>query len=130
MLGTLDDVRRQVLKAQRDGVDRERFRADWLPADCGSTADWERAINKLHAVQRDGPRLARPLRRAAAGDAAERRAGHQPGAAGVVVVVEPADDLAGGEEAGDRRGRTCPRPRPSLVIFSPPKVKVMPVVTP
>ena len=69
-------------------------------------------------------------RRAAPGDAAEHGAGHQPGAAGVVVVVEPADDLAGGEEAGDRRARSRPRPAASLVILSPPKVKVMPVVTP
>ena len=50
-------------------------------------------------------------RRTSAGDAAEDGAGHQAGAAGVVVVVEPADDLAGGEEAGDRRAGRRPRPR-------------------
>ena len=44
----------------------------------------------------------RLARRAPAGDAAEDGAGHQAGAAGVVVVEEPADDLAGGVEAGDR----------------------------
>src|SRR5262249_44034067 len=37
-----------------------------------------------------------------AGEAAEHGAGHEPRAAGVIVVVEPADDLASGEEAGDR----------------------------
>jgi len=36
------------------------------------------------------------------GDAAEDGAGHEARAAGVVVVVEAADDLAGGGEAGDR----------------------------
>ena len=38
----------------------------------------------------------------AADETAEDGAGHEAGAAGVVVVVEAADDLAGGVEAGDR----------------------------
>ena len=32
---------------------------------------------------------------------AEHRAGHQARAAGVVVIEQPADQLAGGEQAGD-----------------------------
>lgn len=40
-----------------------------------------------------------------AGEAAEDGAGHQPGAARVIVVVEPADDFAGGPEARDRAAR-------------------------
>ena len=41
-------------------------------------------------------------RRTSPGDAAEDGAGHEAGAAGVVVVEEAADYLAGGVEAGDR----------------------------
>jgi hypothetical protein len=36
-------------------------------------------------------------------DPAEHRPGHQAGAAGVVEIEEPADQLARGEQAGDRR---------------------------
>src|ERR1700694_5849015 len=45
------------------------------------------------------------MRRTPSGDAAEDGAGYEPGAAGVVVVEEAADDLAGGVEAGDRVAR-------------------------
>ena len=44
----------------------------------------------------------RPRRRIPSRDAAEDGAGHEAGAAGVVVVVEAADDFAGGVKAGDR----------------------------
>jgi len=47
--------------------------------------------------------LSHICRRAPAGDAAEDSAGHQARAASVVVVVEPSDDLAGREEAGNGR---------------------------
>ena len=68
-------------------------------------------------------------RRAPPGDAAEDGAGHQPGAAGVIVVIR-----ARRRSRRPRRGRgsavrSRPRPAASLVILSPPKVKVMPVVT-
>jgi hypothetical protein len=45
----------------------------------------------------------RELGRLASGDAPEHDAGNQAGAAAVVVIVEPADDLAGGIEPADRR---------------------------
>src|SRR5579863_1619761 len=37
------------------------------------------------------------------GETAEDRAGHEAGAARIVEVEEPADELAGGKEAGHRR---------------------------
>src|SRR3984893_9262051 len=50
-------------------------------------------------------RAFRAGRRTSAGDAAEDGAGHQAGAAGVVVEEEAADDFARRVEAGDRMGR-------------------------
>src|SRR5205807_1076496 len=47
-------------------------------------------------------RAFRPCRRAPSGEAAEDGAGHQAGAAGVVMEEETADDLARCVEAGDR----------------------------
>ena len=44
----------------------------------------------------------RPRRRIPSRDAAEDGAGHEAGAAGVVVVEKAADDLACGVEARDR----------------------------
>src|SRR5262245_16822604 len=47
----------------------------------------------------------RKLRRLEPSDAPEHNAGDQTGATAVVVIVEAADDLAGGIEASDRRAR-------------------------
>src|SRR5215472_18496648 len=41
------------------------------------------------------------MRGSFAGKTAEDRAGHQPGAAGVVMIKEPADDFASSKETGD-----------------------------
>src|SRR5215471_20728118 len=66
-----------------------------------------REIEKIRGyfpVEREfrDPSAPRAGRRVAAGDAAEDGARHQARAARVVVVVEAADDLARGVEAGDR----------------------------
>src|SRR5689334_20413703 len=68
---------------------------------------WVRSVHRQASIAREPtspPR--RPLapqisRRAPPGDAAEYGAGHQPGAAGVIMVIEAADDFAGREQARD-----------------------------
>src|SRR5437899_11451327 len=61
----------------------------------------ERVAQTPTAVNVSGLRSARG---GAAGDAAERGARHEAGAAGVVVVEEPAHQLTGGVESADRPG--------------------------
>src|SRR5688500_18004919 len=61
-----------------------------------------RAASPVRAAARRPALSARGLRGRTAGEASEDRAGHQSRSAGIVVVEQPADELARRVQAGDR----------------------------
>jgi hypothetical protein len=66
-------------------------------------------------------------RRIPSGDAAEDGAGHQAGAAGVVVVEKAADDFAGGERPG--MGWPVSRTAVPIVNLKPAEAEGVPAAT-
>ena len=64
----------------------------------------------------------------APGDAPEHGTGHEPGAARVVEVEQPTDQLSCGKQPRDRTLGSIEDPAP-VSMRKPPKVEVIPQVT-